>query len=142
MLTPHSGELGRLIGEESSWVDAHRLEALRRAVERYDCVVLLKGADTLIGAPGEGVWVVGGAVPELATAGTGDVLTGIIGAFLSKGMGAGEAAAAAAVLHHAARSRCFRAQRGRVRARARPGDPLQRSKFRQVPGRRRPAGCQ
>ena len=106
VLTPHSGELGRLIGEESSWVDAHRLEALRRAVERYDCVVLLKGADTVIGAPGEGVWVVGGAVSALATAGTGDVLTGIIAAFLSKGLAAREAAAAATVLHRrAARSR-------------------------------------
>jgi NAD(P)H-hydrate epimerase len=106
VLTPHSGELGRLISEESSWVDAHRLEALRRAVEKYDCVVLLKGADTVIGAPGEGVWVVGGGVPALATAGTGDVLTGIIGAFLSKGMAAREAAAAATVLHRrAARSR-------------------------------------
>jgi len=84
ILTPHSGELGRLIGEESSWVDEHRLEALRRTVEKYGCTVLLKGADTLIGAPGEGVWVVGGAVPQLATAGTGDVLTGIIGRFSRK----------------------------------------------------------
>ena len=52
VLTPHEGELGRLLGEESSWVAAHRLAALRRAVERFGCVVLLKGADTLIGAPG------------------------------------------------------------------------------------------
>ena len=106
VLTPHSGELGRLIGEDSSWVDAHRLEALRRAADKYGCVVLLKGADTVISAPGEGVWVVGGAVPALATAGTGDVLTGIIAAFLSKGMAAREAAAAATMLHRrAARSR-------------------------------------
>jgi ADP-dependent NAD(P)H-hydrate dehydratase / NAD(P)H-hydrate epimerase len=106
VLTPHSGELGRLIGEDSSWVDAHRLDALRRAVEKYGCVVLLKGADTVISAPGEGVWVVGGGSPALATAGTGDVLTGIIAAFLSKGMAAREAAAAATVLHRrAARSR-------------------------------------
>jgi hydroxyethylthiazole kinase-like uncharacterized protein yjeF len=97
VLTPHSGELARLLGEESKWVDAHRLEALRRAVERFACVVLLKGADTLIGAPGEGAWVVGDNVPALATAGTGDVLTGIVAAFLAKGMGAREAAAAAAM---------------------------------------------
>jgi alanine racemase len=75
ILTPHSGELGRLIDEEAKWVDAHRLEALARAVERFRCVVLLKGADTLIGAPDAGVWVVGDNVPALATAGTGDVLT-------------------------------------------------------------------
>ena len=102
VLTPHSGELGRLLGEESTWVDAHRLEALRRAVDKYGCVVLLKGADTLIGAPGSGTWVVGDNAPQLATAGTGDVLTGIIAAFLAKGMDAREAAAAAAVAHRRA----------------------------------------
>jgi NAD(P)H-hydrate epimerase len=100
VLTPHSGELGRLIGEESSWVDAHRLEALARAVERFGCVVLLKGTDTLIGAPGEGVLVhATNTTPSLATAGTGDVLTGITGAFLAKGMDAQVAAAAASVAH-------------------------------------------
>jgi len=100
VLTPHSGELGRLIGEESSWVDAHRLEALRRAVERFKCVVLLKGADTLIGAPAKGVLVHGtNTTPALATAGTGDVLTGITAAFLAKGMEAQTAAAAASVAH-------------------------------------------
>jgi NAD(P)H-hydrate epimerase len=106
VLTPHSGELGRLLDEESRWVDAHRLEALRRAVETYGCVVLLKGADTLIGAPGEGAWVVGDDAPQLATAGSGDVLTGIVAAFLAKRMDAREAAAAATVLHRrAARTR-------------------------------------
>jgi ADP-dependent NAD(P)H-hydrate dehydratase / NAD(P)H-hydrate epimerase len=96
VLTPHSGELGRLLGEEAAWVDAHRLEALRRAVERYDCVVLLKGPDTLVGAPGENVLVCATGTPALATAGTGDVLTGIIGAFLAKGLEARLAAAAGA----------------------------------------------
>lgn len=96
VLTPHSGELGRLIGEESDWVDAHRLGALARAVERFGCVVLLKGADTLVGAPGEGVLVRAINTPGLATAGSGDVLTGITAAFLSKGLDARLAAAAAA----------------------------------------------
>ena len=105
VLTPHSGELGRLIDEDSHWVDAHRLEALARAVERFGCVVLLKGADTLIGAPGAGVWVVGDNVPSLATAGTGDVLTGIISAFLAKGMDAREGAAAGALVHRLAAAR-------------------------------------
>jgi ADP-dependent NAD(P)H-hydrate dehydratase / NAD(P)H-hydrate epimerase len=95
VLTPHSGELARLLGEESKWVDAHRLEALRLAVERYHCVVLLKGADTLIGAPGEGVLVREINTAGLATAGSGDVLTGIVAAFLAKGMPAQRAAAAA-----------------------------------------------
>jgi NAD(P)H-hydrate epimerase len=99
VLTPHSGELARLIGEESSWVDAHRLEALGRAVERFGCVVLLKGADTLVGAPGEGVLVHVSNELGLATAGTGDVLTGVVGAFLAKGLDARVAAAAAATAH-------------------------------------------
>jgi ADP-dependent NAD(P)H-hydrate dehydratase / NAD(P)H-hydrate epimerase len=99
VLTPHSGELARLIGEESSWVDAHRIAAVSRAVERFDCVVLLKGAGTLIAAPGAGVLVDGGH-PNLATAGTGDVLTGIVAAFLAKGMDARLATAAAATAHH------------------------------------------
>ena len=60
VLTPHSGELGRLLGEEAAWVDAHRLEALGRAVERFGCVVLLKGEGTLVGAPGTGALVCGG----------------------------------------------------------------------------------
>ena len=99
VLTPHAGELGRLIGEEARWVDAHRLEAVHRAVERYHCIVLLKGADTLVAAPGEGVLVSTSGVPALATAGTGDVLTGIVAAFLAKGMDARLATAAAAFAH-------------------------------------------
>lgn len=98
VLTPHSGELGRLLGVEPSWVDAHRLEALRRAVERFRCAVLLKGSGTLVAAPQEGVLVCDG-FPSLATAGTGDVLTGIVGAFLAKGLDARVAAAAAATAH-------------------------------------------
>jgi ADP-dependent NAD(P)H-hydrate dehydratase / NAD(P)H-hydrate epimerase len=98
VLTPHSGELGRLLGEEAEWVDAHRLEALRRAVERFNCVVLLKGEGTLVGAPGAGALVCGG-FPPLATAGTGDVLTGVVGAFLAKGMDTRLATAAASKAH-------------------------------------------
>lgn len=96
VLTPHAGELARLLGEDSSWVDAHRLEAAYRAVERFDCVCLLKGADTIVAAPGAGVLVAGLGPPSLATAGTGDVLTGAIAAFLAKGMEAQQAAAAGA----------------------------------------------
>lgn len=95
VLTPHAGELARLLGEESAWVDAHRLEALRRAVERFSCTVVLKGADTLIGAPGAPTLVHVSDTPGLATAGSGDVLTGIVAAFLAKGLEARDAAAAA-----------------------------------------------
>jgi NAD(P)H-hydrate epimerase len=102
VLTPHAGELGRLLGEESAWVDAHRLEAVRRAAERFDAVVVLKGADTLIAAPGKGVLVHDGRAHGLATAGTGDVLTGVVGAFLAKGLEPRLAAAAAVAVHHRA----------------------------------------
>jgi NAD(P)H-hydrate epimerase len=96
VLTPHEGELARLLGEESDWVAAHRLEAVRRGAERFGCVCLLKGADTLIAAPGQGVLVSALGTPALATAGSGDVLTGIVAAFLSKGVAPRLAAAAAA----------------------------------------------
>ena len=69
---------------------------MREAVERFRCVVLLKGPDTLVAAPGRAVLVVSLGLPSLATAGTGDVLTGIVGAFLAKGMEPQLAAAAAA----------------------------------------------
>jgi len=104
VLTPHAGELAGLIGEASSWVDAHRLEAARRAAERFGCVVLLKGADTLVAAPGRGVLVRPVNTHALATAGTGDVLTGIVAAFLAKGLDARTAAAAAATAHGVAAS--------------------------------------
>jgi NAD(P)H-hydrate epimerase len=99
VLTPHAGELARLLGTESSWVDAHRLTAARKAAERFDAVVLLKGPDTIVAAPEGGVVVSDWGPPALATAGTGDVLTGIVGAFLAKGLAPAAAAAAAAVAH-------------------------------------------
>ncbi|MDQ5821562.1 MAG: NAD(P)H-hydrate dehydratase, partial [Actinomycetota bacterium] len=101
VLTPHEGELARLLGRESDWVAAHRLHALREAVERFRCVVILKGYGTLVGAPDvSGVLVCEGAA-SLATAGTGDVLTGIVAAFFSKPsiLEPVEVAAAAVVAH-------------------------------------------
>ena len=98
VLTPHSGELARLLDTDADWVDSHRLEALRRAVERFRCVVLLKGPGTIVAAP-EDRTIVCPASPALATAGTGDVLTGIVAAFLAKGLDAPIAAAAAATVH-------------------------------------------
>jgi ADP-dependent NAD(P)H-hydrate dehydratase / NAD(P)H-hydrate epimerase len=96
VLTPHEGELARLLGVESGWVAAHRLEAARRGAERFGSVCLLKGADTIVAAPGKGALVCALGTPALATAGSGDVLTGIVGAFLAKGLEPRLAAAAAA----------------------------------------------
>jgi NAD(P)H-hydrate epimerase len=99
VLTPHAGELARLLETGSDWVGAHRLEAARSAVERFGVTVLLKGPDTIVAAPDGSVVVCGLGPPALATAGTGDVLTGILAAFLAKGLAAQTAAAAAAVAH-------------------------------------------
>ena len=96
VLTPHAGELAGLLGVGADWVDAHRIDAVNQAVERFGCVCLLKGADTLVAAPDEGVLVCGLGPATLATAGTGDVLTGTTAAFLAKGLDARLAAAAAA----------------------------------------------
>ncbi len=95
VLTPHAGELGRLLGRDAVWVDAHRLEAAGGAADDAGAVVLLKGADSLVAAPGRGVLVSDLGTPGLASAGTGDVLTGVVAAFLAKGMEAQRAAAAA-----------------------------------------------
>jgi NAD(P)H-hydrate epimerase len=99
VLTPHAGELGRLLGTGSDQVGEHRLESARTAAERFGAVVLLKGPDTIVAAPGAGTIVADLGPPSLATAGTGDVLTGVVAAFLAKGLEPQLAAAAAAVAH-------------------------------------------
>jgi NAD(P)H-hydrate epimerase len=99
VMTPHAGELARLLGASARDIDAHRLAAVREAAVRYGAAVLLKGADTLVAAPNHGVLVAAYGDSSLATAGTGDVLTGVIAAFLAKGMEARVAAAAGAVAH-------------------------------------------
>jgi len=104
VLTPHAGELSRLLGRDSAWVDAHRLAAAQEGAQRFGAVVLLKGADTIIAAPTGDVVVCDAGPPALATAGTGDVLTGVVASFLAKGLDAVTAAAAAAVAHGTAAS--------------------------------------
>jgi NAD(P)H-hydrate epimerase len=113
VLTPHAGELARLLAEEAGWVDAHRLEAVGRAAERFSATVVLKGPDTIVRSADGRTIVCDTGPPSLATAGTGDVLTGVIAAFLAKGMETVDAAAAAAVAHGLA-ARAVRAQGGLV----------------------------
>ena len=100
VLTPHEGELARLLGIESAEVAAHRLKYARDAAERSGAIVVLKGDDSLVATPGGLVAISPGATAALATAGTGDVLSGVIGALLSKGVDA-FAAAAGGVFAHA-----------------------------------------
>jgi NAD(P)H-hydrate epimerase len=98
VITPHAGELGRLVGTGAKEVSAHRLRSARGAAEEYGCYVLLKGSDTLV-VEGEKVAVNSTGDVALATAGTGDVLSGVIGALLSRGMYPNEAARAGAWVH-------------------------------------------
>jgi ADP-dependent NAD(P)H-hydrate dehydratase / NAD(P)H-hydrate epimerase len=102
VLTPHAGELGRLLEEPSSEIQAHRLDAARRAARSARAVVVLKGDDTLVADPAGRVGVSRGGASALATAGTGDVLSGVIGAYLAKAMEPFDAACAGVYVHAAA----------------------------------------
>ena len=99
VLTPHAAELARLLDRTPDEVGHHRLACARGAARRSGAIVLLKGHDTLVVAPEGPVAVSPGGTPALATAGTGDVLSGLIGALLAKGMDAFEAAALGTVAH-------------------------------------------
>ncbi len=98
VLTPHAGEAARLLGVTSAQVEADRFGAVRELAAAAGCVVLLKGAHTLIADARGRVAVSRVVCPALATAGSGDVLAGII-AGLGCGLGAFEAACAGALIH-------------------------------------------
>ena len=99
ILTPHVGELARLLAVSPQHVNEHRLQSAQEASKLANGVVVLKGDDTIIASP-DGVTAISrGGAPALATAGTGDVLGGVIGAFLAKGVEPFVAACAAVQLH-------------------------------------------
>lgn len=102
VLTPHAGELARLLGVERAEVEARQLEHARRAAEQYDAVVLLKGRHSLIVAPDGRVRVTTSGTPWLAVAGAGDVLSGVVGSLLATGLTPFDAASAGSWLHGAA----------------------------------------
>jgi NAD(P)H-hydrate epimerase len=99
VLTPHAGELARLLQSESADVERERLACARQAAETSRAVVVLKGDDTLVVHPDGRVAISSGGCPALATAGTGDVLTGAIAALLAQGLDAFTAASAGVCLH-------------------------------------------
>ena len=99
ILTPHPGEAARLLGVATAEVQADRYAAARRLCDRFGCVVVLKGAGTVVAAPGALAQVVAAGNPGLASGGTGDVLTGVIAALRAQGGGAFDAAATGALLH-------------------------------------------
>lgn len=106
VLTPHPGEFARLVrlpdGENLSDDDAQRAEAAQAAAARWGQVVVLKGAHTVIAAPNGDLLRSDIATPALATAGSGDVLAGVIGAFLAAGLAPFDAAGCGVAVHGAA----------------------------------------
>jgi NAD(P)H-hydrate epimerase len=98
ILTPHAGELGRLLDRSSEEISAHRLASAKEASRTTGAVVVLKGDDTIV-TDGERVAVNGLPAPALATAGTGDVLTGMVAALLARGLEPFAAACAAVQAH-------------------------------------------
>jgi ADP-dependent NAD(P)H-hydrate dehydratase / NAD(P)H-hydrate epimerase len=99
VVTPHEGELGRLLDVDSDEVRARRLHHAREAARAARAIVVLKGDDTLVATPDGTVAVSPGASPALATAGTGDVLSGVIAAILARGVDPFAAACAGVRLH-------------------------------------------
>jgi ADP-dependent NAD(P)H-hydrate dehydratase / NAD(P)H-hydrate epimerase len=99
VMTPHAGELARLLESDSAAVGAQRLKSVRRAASTAKAIVVLKGDDTLVATPDGRVAVNRGGAPALATAGTGDVLSGVIGAYLAKHMDPFAAACAGVLVH-------------------------------------------
>src|SRR5690242_7621971 len=100
LITPHAGELARLLGTDPASVEVRRLEHARRAAAQLGVTVLLKGSTTIIAPPDAGpVLVNPTGTPWLATAGSGDVLSGLSGALLAQGLTPAQAGLAGAYLH-------------------------------------------
>jgi ADP-dependent NAD(P)H-hydrate dehydratase / NAD(P)H-hydrate epimerase len=110
VLTPHTGELARLLETDSEKVQSERLAHAHHAAEQAQAIVVLKGDDTLVVEPAGRVAISRGNSPALATAGTGDVLTGAIAALLAQGMEPFAAAAAGVHLHSRAGREAARRQ--------------------------------
>jgi NAD(P)H-hydrate epimerase len=110
VLTPHAGELGRLLGLEPVEIERERLRYAREAAAEARAVVALKGDDTLVADPSGRVAVSPGGSPALATAGTGDVLTGVLAALVAQGLDVFAAASAGVWLHAAAGREAARRQ--------------------------------
>ncbi|MDE3055626.1 MAG: NAD(P)H-hydrate dehydratase [Verrucomicrobiota bacterium] len=99
VLTPHRGEMARLLGYHDLLKEEELLERSQQFAKKHQVILLLKGAPTFLLAHDMAPWILTRGTPGMATAGTGDVLTGMIGAFLAQGMQPHKAAAFAAYLH-------------------------------------------
>ncbi len=99
ILTPHPGEAARLLGSSTAAVQADRFAAAAALAARFDAVVVLKGAGTVVAAPGALPRVIAAGNPGMAVGGMGDLLTGIIAALRAQGLDAFDAASTGALLH-------------------------------------------
>ncbi len=99
ILTPHPGEMGRLLGSSAAEIQERRLEAVREVAAAHSCHVVLKGYRSLIAAPDGHVAINPTGNAGLATAGSGDVLTGIVAGFLAQGLSVRDALCCAVYLH-------------------------------------------
>jgi NAD(P)H-hydrate epimerase len=99
VLTPHPGEMGRLISKTSKEVQANRWDVARGFADEYGVVTVLKGAGTVIAEKSGPLWINSTGNPGMAKGGSGDALTGIIGAFLAQGMAPADAARAGVFIH-------------------------------------------
>ena len=109
ILTPHPGEAARLLDCDVPRIEADRFAAVRRLADKYGCVAVLKGAGTLVAAPGGPVRLCAGGNPGMASAGMGDVLTGVIAGLRAQGLAAFDAACAGVLVHALAADRAARA---------------------------------
>lgn len=105
ILTPHPGEMARLLGADSSTVQADRVGVARRFAEEHRCVLVLKGARTVVAEPSSHAWVNPTGNPGMASGGMGDVLSGVIGGLLAQGLSPAEAARLGVYVHGAAADR-------------------------------------
>ncbi len=99
VLTPHSGEMSRLTNQSVKEIEANRLKTARDFAHRYNCVILLKGHRSVVASPQGETYINRTGNVGMATAGSGDVLTGMITAFLGQGMGPFDAAKYGAYYH-------------------------------------------
>jgi NAD(P)H-hydrate epimerase len=99
VITPHPGEMARLLGARVEEVQRHRMQTARVAAERFKSVVVLKGARTVVADPDGEAAIVSTGNPAMATGGMGDVLAGAVAAFIGQGLAPGAAARVAAYLH-------------------------------------------
>ncbi|HEX6030940.1 MAG TPA: NAD(P)H-hydrate dehydratase [Tepidiformaceae bacterium] len=111
VLTPHPGEMSRLLGATIADIQARRMDRAVESAEAYGCTVVLKGAHTVVAAADGRVRLSPFANPLLASAGTGDVLSGMIGGYLAQGLDPFDAASAGVYLHGAI-GEAFRAEYG------------------------------